>query len=131
MAATRRVEFGYNPPAGERGIERIDPRTFVADLQRVADYASEHFDSFWSLVDDCLRPGGVVFFFDDNYRTEAELIQGTSSSIVERRINDGTPFRIIKVPFQAEGLERRLRAMGWNIAVTPTAGPFYWGMGGR
>jgi len=57
MAATRRVEFGYNPPAGERGIERIDPRTFVADLQRVADYASEHFDSFW-IPDHFMRGEG-------------------------------------------------------------------------
>ena len=125
VASVRFIEadlFSWRP---DRGYDAV---FFGFWLSHVPE---EHFDSFWSLVDDCLRPGGVVFFFDDNYRTEAELIQGTSSSIVERRINDGTPFRIIKVPFQAEGLERRLRAMGWNIAVTPTAGPFYWGMGGR
>jgi SAM-dependent methyltransferase len=86
----------------------------------------EHFDSFWSLVDDCLRPGGDAFFFDDNYRTEAEMIQGTGSPVVERRRNDGTPFRIIKVPFQAEGLERRLCVIGWNIVVTPLPVPSTW-----
>jgi SAM-dependent methyltransferase len=91
----------------------------------------DHFESFWSLVSECLRPSGDVFFFDDNYRAEAELIEGTSSPIVERRSNDGTPFRIVKVPFRAEDLERRLRAIGWDIVVTPTAGPFYWGTGGR
>ncbi len=47
MAATRRVEFGYNPPAGDRGIERLDRRTFVRDLQDVLDIASQHFSSFW------------------------------------------------------------------------------------
>jgi alkanesulfonate monooxygenase SsuD/methylene tetrahydromethanopterin reductase-like flavin-dependent oxidoreductase (luciferase family) len=57
MAATRRVEFGYNPPAGERGIERIDPRTFVRDLQGVLDYASQHFSSFW-VPDHFMRGDG-------------------------------------------------------------------------
>jgi 2-polyprenyl-3-methyl-5-hydroxy-6-metoxy-1,4-benzoquinol methylase len=91
----------------------------------------EHFESFWSLVGECLRPGGNVFFFDDNYREEAELIEGKSSPIVERRTKDGTPFRLVKVPFRAEDLQRRLRAIGWDIVVTPTAGPFYRGTGGR
>jgi SAM-dependent methyltransferase len=91
----------------------------------------EQFASFWSLVDQCLRPGGEVFFFDDNYRAEDELIEGTTSEIVERRSGDGTPFRIVKVPYRADDLERRLRELGWNIAVKSTTGPFYWGVGGR
>lgn len=90
----------------------------------VSHVPEEHFESFWSLVGECLRPGGNVFFFDDNYREEAELIEGKSSPIVERRTKDGTPFRLVKVPFRAEDLERRLRAIGWDIDVTPTAGPF-------
>lgn len=45
--ATRRVAFGYNPPTGDRGIERIDRRTFVRDLQAVCDIAAQHFASFW------------------------------------------------------------------------------------
>jgi hypothetical protein len=28
-------------------------------------------------------------------------------------------------------LERRLRTLGWDITVTPTAGPFFWGAGTR
>jgi hypothetical protein len=28
-------------------------------------------------------------------------------------------------------LERQLRALGWDITVTPTAGPFFWGAGSR
>ena len=28
-------------------------------------------------------------------------------------------------------LERRLRDLGWDITVTSTPGPFYWGIGGR
>jgi trans-aconitate methyltransferase len=91
----------------------------------------DHFNSFWSMVGDCLRPDGQVFFFDDNYRAESELIEGRDSSIIQRRTGDGTLFRLVKVPIQPEQLEARLRDQGWNITVTRTPGPFYWGVGSR
>jgi alkanesulfonate monooxygenase SsuD/methylene tetrahydromethanopterin reductase-like flavin-dependent oxidoreductase (luciferase family) len=47
MGSGQWVRFGYNTPAGERGIERIDPGTFVRDLQGVCDVVSQGFDSFW------------------------------------------------------------------------------------
>jgi alkanesulfonate monooxygenase SsuD/methylene tetrahydromethanopterin reductase-like flavin-dependent oxidoreductase (luciferase family) len=53
--AKRAVEFGYNPPTGDRGTERIEPRTFVRDLQHVLDFASQHFSSLW--VSDHLALG--------------------------------------------------------------------------
>lgn len=91
----------------------------------------EHFDSFWSLVDECLEPQGRVFFVDDNHRTEVELIEGADSPVVERCLNDGTAYRAIKIAYQPAELEQRLRRLGWDIAVTATSGPFYWGTGGR
>lgn len=45
--ANRPIDFGYNPPTGNRLIERVDPRTFVQDLQNVLDIASQHFSSIW------------------------------------------------------------------------------------
>jgi demethylmenaquinone methyltransferase/2-methoxy-6-polyprenyl-1,4-benzoquinol methylase len=68
-----------------RSDRRYDAVFFGFWLSHVPE---EHFDSFWSLVDDCLRPGGQVFFCDDNYRAEAELIEGRSSPIVQRRTGD-------------------------------------------
>jgi len=47
MAKGRPVDFGYNPPTGVRGIENVDSRTFIRDLQHVLDVASPHFSSFW------------------------------------------------------------------------------------
>lgn len=41
------VEFGYNPPTGDRQLEAINPRTFVRDLQHVLDIASQSFSSIW------------------------------------------------------------------------------------
>jgi SAM-dependent methyltransferase len=91
----------------------------------------ERFASFWALVDGCLKDGGRVFFADDAYRTPDELIDGPSSSTIRRRIADGTSYRIVKVPHQPLDLQQRLRRLGWQITVTATSGPFYWGAGGR
>jgi SAM-dependent methyltransferase len=92
---------------------------------------AERFESFWSLVADCLKPEGRVFIADDAYRTPEELIEGPSSQVIQRRIPDGTAFRIVKVPHQPETLQRQLRQLGWHFEVTATAGPFYWGQGWR
>ncbi len=92
---------------------------------------AERFESFWSLVADCLKARGRVFIADDAYRTPDELIEGPSSSTIRRRIPDGTTFRLVKVPHQPADLERQLGRLGWHIKVTSTAGPFYWGAGSR
>jgi trans-aconitate methyltransferase len=89
----------------------------------------ERFEAFWSLVAECLEPHGRVFFVDDAYRTPEELIEGEGSSTIQRRANDGTAFRAVKVPHRAADLERRLSALGWRIPVSTTSGPFFWGAG--
>lgn len=97
----------------------------------ISHVPEDRFEAFWSMVDRALAPGGSVFFFDDNHRTHRELTEGPDSPIVERRLNDGRPFRLVKVPYQAAALECRLRELGWSITVSATPGPFYWGHGGR
>ena len=97
----------------------------------ISHVPEDEFASFWSLVAEALRPGGTVFFFDDNHRTEAELVDGVNSPVVQRRLNDGASFRVIKIPYEPAELERRLRNLQWDIRVSGTSGPFYWGTGGR
>jgi SAM-dependent methyltransferase len=91
---------------------------------------AERFKSFWGVVAAALAPGGRVFFADDAYRTPDELIEGPASSTIQRRTPDGTAYRIVKVPHEPADLERRLRELGWDVTVMPTAGPFFWGAGG-
>lgn len=91
----------------------------------------ERFESFWSLVADCLKPDGRVFFADDAYRTHDELVEGPSSATIRRQIPDGTAYRLVKVPHQPDDLKTRLGELGWDIKVAATAGPFYWGAGSR
>ena len=89
----------------------------------------ERFDSFWGLVGRCLRENGRVFFADDAYRTPDELVEGEASATIQRRLEDGTEFRAVKVPHTAQELESRLAGLGWEIEVRQTSGPFYWGAG--
>lgn len=91
----------------------------------------ERFDAFWSLVAAGLAEDGRVFFADDAYRTPDELVHGPSSSTIRRRLADGTSYELVKVPCQPADLEERLRRTGWDITVTATSGPFYWGAGRR
>jgi SAM-dependent methyltransferase len=91
----------------------------------------ELFGDFWSLVGDCLRPGGRVFFVDDAHRAPEELIEGEASAVIRRRTSDGTAYRAVKVPHEPAALESLLERAGWRVTVTSTSGPFYWGAGGR
>ena len=43
-----RMEFGYNPPCGDRGYELIRPREYLSDLHSALDVASQSFGSLWS-----------------------------------------------------------------------------------
>ncbi|MAU65327.1 MAG: hypothetical protein CL882_04845 [Dehalococcoidia bacterium] len=43
-----KFDFGYNPPAGDRGYEQINPKTYMSDLHNVLDVASENFTSLWA-----------------------------------------------------------------------------------
>jgi alkanesulfonate monooxygenase SsuD/methylene tetrahydromethanopterin reductase-like flavin-dependent oxidoreductase (luciferase family) len=47
MTARSRLQFGYNPPTGDRLLEQVNPSTFTKDLQGVLDVASQSFSSLW------------------------------------------------------------------------------------
>ena len=66
-----------------------------------------------------LAVDGRVFFFDDNDRPHAELAYGRESPIVQRRLDDGRTFEVVKMAWDAEGLEGRLRRLGWHRSPRP------------
>ena len=47
MMASPRLQFGYNPPTGDRLLEPVNPRTYTKDLQGVLDVATQCFTSVW------------------------------------------------------------------------------------
>ncbi len=91
----------------------------------------ERFATFWALVDACLTPEGRVLFVDDAIRSTDELVEGSLSSTIQRRLSDGSTHRAVKVPHTPEGLQRRLAGLGWSFEVAGVGGQFYWGLGGR
>lgn len=122
----QRARFVLADLFGWRPDRRYDVVFFGFWLSHVP---TERFAPFWSLVADCLQPDGRVFFVDDGYRTNEELIEGEHSPVIQRRLTDGTAYRILKVPYVPADLEQRLDRIGWRVKVHPTSGPFYWGAG--
>ena len=61
MLPKPRMEFGYNPPTGERKLEVIRPREYLSDLHGALDVASQGFRSIW--ISDHLN-------YSDEYRIE-------------------------------------------------------------
>jgi len=47
MSASPKLLFGYNPPAAQRGLETVNPRTFTTDLQGVLDVMAPNVNSIW------------------------------------------------------------------------------------
>jgi len=123
---TNRVRFVQADLFAWEPDRRYDVVFFSAWISHVP---LRRFQAFWSLVANCLRPTGRVFFIDDAYRTPDELIEGESSSTIRRRLNDGSAYRAVKVPHRPADLEERLRRLGWQISVSATSGPCYWGQG--
>jgi trans-aconitate methyltransferase len=132
------IAAGSVPAGGPVRFVRADLFSWEPDRQYdvvfmgfwLSHVPAERFESFWALVGAALAPQVRVFFADDAYRRSDELIEGPSSSTIRRRTPEGTAYRIVKVPYEPAQLERQLRELGWDITVTPTAGPFFWGAGG-
>lgn len=93
------------------------------------------FDEFWSLVSDCLTPGGRVFFVDSQHEPTATAtdlqLPDREAVQLQRRLNDGREFRIYKVFYHAADLRRRLGELGWDIRVNATERYFIYGQGCR
>ncbi len=83
------------------------------------------------LVQDCLAPAGRVFFMDDARRTSEETRSGLPSSTIVRRTVDGLEHRLVKVPYTAGHLQRRLAALGWRVVVHDVAENLFWGSGAK
>jgi ubiquinone/menaquinone biosynthesis C-methylase UbiE len=123
--AVRYVEadiFAWQPDA------RYDVVFFSFWLSHVPP---ERFDAFWSLVRSCLAPGGRVFFIDSQYvqaGTAADQpLPAEQEIIMERRLNDGRTFRVVKVFYSAEELQSRLAGLGWQAEVQTTSAFFCYG----
>ena len=78
----------------------------------------------------CPKAGGRAFFVDGLATQETTARDHAAiddSGVMERKLNDGRIFNIVKVFYDPAQLERQLRDLGWNGSVETTGEFFYYG----
>jgi SAM-dependent methyltransferase len=114
--------FAWSPP------RRFDSVFFSFWLSHVPP---ERFAPFWDLVGRALVPGGRAVFIDNRWIESATSLGGRlgdrDSTSVERQLNDGRWYRIVKVFYDPAELEERLGDLGWQAHVAGTAQYFIYG----
>jgi 2-polyprenyl-3-methyl-5-hydroxy-6-metoxy-1,4-benzoquinol methylase len=98
-----------------RAAARFDVVFFSAWLSHVP---MNRFEQFWQLLRGLLADGGRVLFIDEHIdvRDKEAYVPGRDE-VVERRLRDGSEYRIVKNFVDPELMERRLRAIGWECRI--------------
>jgi SAM-dependent methyltransferase len=91
------------------------------------------FEPFFDLVRRCLKPQGRLLFFDEvrlpmMNAWERKLDESTGAT--QRQLDDGRSFHMVKVFYEPDALEARLRGLGWDVAVKKVSTRFLFGRGG-
>jgi demethylmenaquinone methyltransferase/2-methoxy-6-polyprenyl-1,4-benzoquinol methylase len=90
------------------------------------------FTAFWSKVGRSLRPGGQVFLIDSAPDpTSSTHRTSESHGMQERRLNDGSTFRIIKLFYEPAELMGALNSLGWRATIARTRSHFIFGSAQR
>ena len=87
----------------------------------------ERFDWFWSQVREALEPDGRAFFVDNARNPEIAAANHQLPDVgfvMERKLNDGQQFRVVKVFYESAALQERLMGLGWRGFVR-TSGQFF------
>jgi len=101
--------FSWNPDT------RFDVIFFSAWLSHVP---MSRFEQFWQSLRGLLAEDGRVLFIDEHVdeREKENYVPGRDE-IVERRLRDGSTFRVIKNFVDPDRLEQRLRRLGWDCEI--------------
>jgi 2-polyprenyl-3-methyl-5-hydroxy-6-metoxy-1,4-benzoquinol methylase len=88
------------------------------------------FERFWAKVGASLKPKGQVFFIDSQLEQTSTARDHASidqSGIVQRRLNDGREYTIVKIFYEPATLERQLSSLGWNGWIRSSGRFFLYG----
>ena len=101
--------FSWNPGT------RFDVIFFSAWLSHVP---ASRFGQFWQLLGNLLARNGRVLFIDEHVdeRGKEAYVAGRDE-VIERRLRDGSTFRVIKNFVDPQELELRLRRLGWDGTI--------------
>jgi demethylmenaquinone methyltransferase/2-methoxy-6-polyprenyl-1,4-benzoquinol methylase len=101
--------FTWDPGA------RFDVIFFSAWLSHVPASRS---GQFWQLLERLLVRNGRVLFIDEHVDEHGkETYLPGRDEVIERRLNDGSTFRVIKNFVDPAEMELRLRRLGWDCAI--------------
>jgi 2-polyprenyl-3-methyl-5-hydroxy-6-metoxy-1,4-benzoquinol methylase len=95
--------------------DRFEVIFFSAWLSHVP---MRRFAEFWTMLRPLLAEDGRVLFIDEHVdeRAKEAYVPG-ADEIVERRLQDGRTFRIVKNFVDPEALPDRLRDIGWDCQI--------------
>lgn len=75
-------------------------------------------EGFWQMLRGLLAEGGRVLFIDEHVdESGKEAWVPGAGEIVERRLRDGTKFRIVKNFVDPQEWQDRLRDLGWDCRI--------------
>jgi 2-polyprenyl-3-methyl-5-hydroxy-6-metoxy-1,4-benzoquinol methylase len=122
---SERVTFEVADVFAWTTAERFDVIFFSAWLSHVP---ASRFDQFWQLLRGLLADGGRVLFLDEhvNVREKETYLPG-EDEVVERRLTDGSTYRIVKNFVDPDDVERRLRTIGWDCRIREDGDDWVWG----
>lgn len=93
----------------------------------------ERMESFWRTVALALRPGGKLFFLDNQREVTTtsvdQQLPATDSQLMIRKLNDGRTFQIVKNYFEPVRLMAQCQAAGLDVTVKTTTTYFLYGVG--
>jgi len=84
------------------------------------------FGGFWSLVRDCLAPGGRAFLIDNREDpapaspAKDPYVFDHEPDLHRRRLADGTEWRVVKVMYEPDELTALIEAEGWRADIDAT-----------
>lgn len=91
------------------------------------------FAAFWEMVRSALRRGGRVFFIDSDRAERSTAadhrLPAAGEQTMQRRLNDGREFQIVKRFFDPRVLHERLAELGFEVEVRGTGEFFICGSG--
>jgi demethylmenaquinone methyltransferase/2-methoxy-6-polyprenyl-1,4-benzoquinol methylase len=118
--SSTRVRFEVADVFSWTTAARFDVVFFSAWLSHVP---MSLFDQFWLRLRRLLTEGGRVLFIDEHIDLrDKETYMTGGDEIVERRLQDGSRYRVVKNFVDPDRLERRLRGIGWDCRIRRDGG---------
>jgi demethylmenaquinone methyltransferase/2-methoxy-6-polyprenyl-1,4-benzoquinol methylase len=87
----------------------------------------QRFADFWRRLARCLEPGGRALFVDEG-AGRAPRDADPEGPFIERRLRDGSTYRIVKVFHEPDALVRALAEVGWTARIDPLEDGFLAGV---